>query len=274
MSLYTVDIESSLRQAVGSMGVKSSLRDACEYALLSGGKRLRPRLVLAIAESLGQGLDVTPAALSAEFFHTASLIADDLPCMDDDDFRRNLPSTHKVFGESTALLASYTLIAEGYRGIYENGLRLEEVPRFSFDAKERTVLALKAASLSGGLKGATYGQFLDLSNVKMDWEIVETIIMQKTVSLFEICLLFGWIFGGGSLDAEGDLKMCARHLGIAFQIADDLQDLEQKKGMNAALVLGKKRAESLLIQETALLKDSLRKLGLWNPLLCELLSVH
>ena len=107
-------LEEEIRISIDQMGEKNTLRDACEYALLNGGKRLRPILVLMIAESLGAQHDVMPSALSVEFFHTASLIADDLPCMDDDHERRSRPSLHVAFGEDIAILASYALISEGY----------------------------------------------------------------------------------------------------------------------------------------------------------------
>src|SRR5512146_3527868 len=115
---YRRRFEEEHPQAIERMGEKNVLRDACEYALIHGGKRLRPLIVMMTADALGRGLDVMPAALSVEFFHTASLIADDLPCMDNDDFRRNVPSLHKAFGESVAILASYTLIAEGYGALH------------------------------------------------------------------------------------------------------------------------------------------------------------
>src|SRR5579864_1711145 len=125
---YKTKIESALEKEMAQMGEPSRLLQACQYALFSGGKRLRPILVLMVARALGNGLDAMPVALSVEFFHTASLIADDLPCMDNDDERRGRPSLHRAFEESVALLASYTLIASGYEGIYKNQLRMKGDP--------------------------------------------------------------------------------------------------------------------------------------------------
>src|SRR5689334_6318506 len=107
-------IEQEIARSILCFGEKTKLRDACEYAITNGGKRFRPLIVLLIAEALGNGLNVYEAALSVEFFHTSSLIADDLPCMDNDDERRDKPSTHKVYGESIALLASYALITAAF----------------------------------------------------------------------------------------------------------------------------------------------------------------
>ena len=109
---YRDKIEQEIAKSIVAFGEKTKLRDACEYALTNGGKRFRPLIVLLIAEALGHGMNVYPSALSVEFFHTASLIADDLPCMDNDDERREKPSLHKVYGESIALLASYALITQ------------------------------------------------------------------------------------------------------------------------------------------------------------------
>lgn len=156
---YRSRFEKELPLAIEQMGEKNVLRDACEYALVCGGKRLRPLIVLMTADALAQGLDVLPAALSVEFFHTASLIADDLPCMDNDDFRRNRPSLHKAFGESIAILASYTLIAEGYGGIHRNGERMKQDARFAQQAGVAALRCLKAATLCAGSRGRRMGSF-------------------------------------------------------------------------------------------------------------------
>ena len=162
LAKYRVRIEGELEKHISEMGDKTSLRDACEYALLSGGKRLRPMLVMMVADALGNRLDVTQAALSVEFFHTASLIADDLPCMDNDDERRSRPSLHKAFDEGVALLASYTFIASGYEGIYKNGQAMKKNYQFGAQADAATIGCLEIATRCAGIFGATNGQFLDL----------------------------------------------------------------------------------------------------------------
>jgi len=111
---YKQTIDKLIDDNIKDLGDENPLRDACEYALKNGGKRFRPALVYLISTSLNPDVDVSQAALSIELLHTASLIADDLPCMDDDDERRGRPSLHKVYDESIALLASYALIAAGY----------------------------------------------------------------------------------------------------------------------------------------------------------------
>jgi len=256
IELFRSQVESELRLFIEKMGEKNQLRDACEYALLNGGKRLRPILVVMIADALDRGLNVMPVALSVEFFHTASLIADDLPCMDDDDERRNHPSLHKEFGESVAILASYALIAEGYGGIYRNS-------KMNPDAD--AMLCLEAATRCAGIAGATNGQFLDLYPPDESLETVKKILYQKTVTLFEISFIFGWIFGGGNSDRLEEVKLCAYHLGMAFQIADDLIDGVQDVGtINIAAACGREEAFRLFQEEISLFTESLKSLGLWT----------
>lgn len=253
---YRSRIEKALLQFIEQMGEKNGLRDACEYALLNGGKRLRPILVLMIADALGLGKDVMPAALGVEFFHTASLIADDLPCMDNDDLRRNRPSLHKAYGENVAILASYALIAEGYGGIYRNS-HLNETAD--------PILCLEAATRCAGIVGATNGQFLDLYPPDASLDTIQKIIFQKTGTLFEICFIFGWVFGGGDVKELPKVRKCAYHLGMAFQIADDLLDESQDlDSINIASACGKESATHLFEEEMGAFIICLKELGLWS----------
>lgn len=258
LDIYKERFERQLPKFIEQMGENGVLKEACAYALKSGGKRLRPILVLMIGEALGN-LDVMPAAFSAECFHTASLIADDLPCMDNDAMRRGLPTTHIAFGETAAVLASFTLMGAGYGGIHENGKKM------ALDGEKRAMICLGEAVRCAGLNGATQGQFLDLCPPDLKLETMQNIIYKKTVTLFEISFVFGWVFGGGDLEKITELKKCAYHLGTAFQIADDLDDVTQAKGMNFALALGREKAISYLEQEIASLEKKLKELHIWSP---------
>ncbi len=259
LETYRKKFEESLPDAICRFGEKNDLRDACEYALLSRGKRLRPILVMITAEAQGLGFSAMEAALGVEFFHTASLIADDLPCMDNEDFRRDRKALHKVYGEAVAILASYTLIAEGYGSIYRSGKMLP-------DGDRAVSLGLEVATRTAGIQGATSGQFLDLFPPNHHLSTIQKVIDQKTITLFEISFIFGWLFGGGDPNQIGKLSKLARHLGMAFQIADDLKDREQdgNKGLNIASCLGIEKAMSLFEKETALFKTSLEELHLWT----------
>ncbi len=250
---YRLKIESAIEKTIQAFGPKTQLRDACEYALTSGGKRIRPTFVLMIAEALGLGLDVMPAALSVEFFHTASLIADDLPCMDNDDFRRDRPSLHKCFPEGIALLASYTLIAAGYEGIYKNSKNKHP------NAEKATILSLDIATRCAGIRGATNGQFLDLFPPDTTLATAEKIIRQKTVTLFQISFAFGWLFGGGAIERLAEVEKAAEHLGMAFQLGDDIQD-----GNNMVAIVGEEKAFLWFQREMSQFETAMKKLSLWN----------
>ena len=263
-------VEKALAKALSAFGEKTKLRDACEYSLKSGGKRMRPLIVMLMADGLGHGLDVTQAALATEFFHTSSLIADDLPCMDNDDERRNRPTVHKVYGETVALLASYSLITAGFEWIVKNGrmMCLAPVP-FSLIADRVCALVVDQAARLAGISGATGGQFLDLFPDGDGYETLKRTIYLKTVTLFEMSFLCGWLFGGGEIEKLPEVKEIAYHFGMAFQIADDLgdqrQDTENKCESNAALLLGKGRACSLYEQEISRFKKGAQELGIWTP---------
>lgn len=250
-------IEIALRSDLEQMGPPSQLRDACEYAVLSGGKRLRPILVHCTAAALGTS-DVMPVALAVEYFHTASLIADDLPCMDDDDMRRSRPSLHRVFDEGVALLASYTLIAAGYGGLSRDSGGREEV----------VVRALEAVTRCAGLRGATHGQYLDLYPPQYTLETALQIIREKTSTLFEIALVLGWLYGGGAIAQLDLVRLSAQQLGMAFQIADDMDDAEQdaRRGnsLNLVQLVGWEKARELFEKERAALEESWQQLGLWT----------
>jgi geranylgeranyl diphosphate synthase type II len=260
---YRERVESSLKEALEEMGPPSRLRDACAYALLGKGKRLRPILVLLIGKALGRS-SIIPAALCVEYFHTASLIADDLPCMDNDSLRRGVPSLHVAFDESVALLASYTLIAAGYGAIYEMSKELKR--QNDPHADSIAVHCLEVVTRSAGLRGATHGQFLDLFPPDSTLETLLLIIEQKTATLFEIAFLLGWLFGGGDPKRVEEVKKCASYFGVSFQIADDLQDVSQDVAgrMNLVHALGVNQAKKLFEEAFLKLTDSLKELSLWN----------
>ena len=267
LEIYKNEFESFLALAISEMGSESVLKNAIGYALQSGGKRLRPVLVMIIAKALGVA-SITAAALSVEFFHTASLIVDDLPCMDDDDQRRGKPSVHIVFGESVALLASYTLIAQGYGCIYESAKILKQNPKLEQSADERALICLNTVTQNAGLNGAAMGQFLDLFPPPPSFASLKTLIEKKTGTLFEIAFVFGWVLGGGDLNLLLNVKKCAQHLGLAFQIVDDFEDDKQdekaNRGINIVNFLGQERAKELFFQEIAAFQRELERLKLFT----------
>ncbi len=255
---YQLKINSRLKDLINNLDGPKTLKEACAYALTNGGKRFRPALVLMIANAIDSSRDVVDAALSIECFHTASLIADDLPCMDDDDERRNRPSVHKVYGEATALLASYALISEGYACLVRNIKLLKE------DAVG--TLAFENVTCNTGIHGATGGQLYDLNPPDSSLETLLRIHQMKTSALFEIAFVLGWLFGGGDPNKLPTVKKASAHFGLAFQIADDFEDLEQDQLqgnlVNIALMKGKVEAKALFKTEIEQLKSVLKKLNL------------
>ena len=220
------------------------------------------------AGALDNKLNVLEACLSVEYFHTASLIADDLPCMDNDDFRRSNPSLHKSYGETVALLASYALISAGYEKIFQSVQVLSKQKEpFRERANETCVIALDSAVRGAGISGAVGGQYKDLFPENKSLEEVLDVIYKKTVTLFEIAFVFGWIFGGGDLKAVERVRDIAYHFGMAFQIADDLGDMDQdgEDSLNIGLILGKEKAYSLFEEEVEMFIQKLIKLGLMTP---------
>ena len=260
--------ETYLKRNILRLGDQSTLRDACEYALMNGGKRIRPLIVMMVSKALGHHLDVLEACLSVEYFHTASLIVDDLPCMDNDDYRRSRPALHKKYGEAVALLASYALISAGYEKIFQSVQVLSKQKEpFGHRASEVCVIALDAATRCAGISGATGGQYKDLfSNVKTLEEAYD-VIYKKTITLFEIAFVFGWLFGGGDLEKVEEIRDTAYHFGMAFQIVDDLDDMNQDKkdSLNIGHLIGKEKAKAKFNEEIDTFSLKMKKLEMLSP---------
>ncbi len=262
-------VDLAIKENIAQLGPKNKLRDACDYALTTGGKRFRPCLVLMIAEALKKGGDVITSALGIEFLHTASLIADDLPSMDNDDFRRERASLHKQFDEASALLASYSLISSGYHLIVTNGEVIKKQNlSYSDSSDTRCLLALKNVSYNTGINGATGGQFMDISPGDLSMKTLLEIIHKKTTSLFEISFVLGWLFGGGEIEKLEVVKQAASHFGLIFQLADDLNDMEQdqknRRQINVANVFGKDKNIEMFHVELERFFLKLKDLGLEN----------
>lgn len=267
---YLARIEKAIHTNIAHLGENHLLKQACVYALLNGGKRFRPALVLMIGEALGIGADLSLAALAIEYFHTASLVVDDLPCMDDDDERRNHPSTHKIYGETMALLVSYALIAEGYRCLSQNAELLKQGNwPHSKDSDRICTLALENAGYNTGLMGATGGQYLDIFPPDLSLETVREVIHKKTTSLFEISFVFGWLYGGGAARQLDAVKKAASHFGMAFQVADDLGDMVQdaanERKINIAALFGKEEAFRIFQEEIQAFQEEAHSLNLLTP---------
>jgi geranylgeranyl diphosphate synthase, type II len=202
-------------------GPDARLQEAMRYSLLGGGKRLRPILVLAACEAVGGRPDAAmDLACAIEMIHTYSLIHDDLPCMDDDDLRHGRPCNHKVFGEALATLAGDALLTDAFRVLARAGS----------DGVAPAVMLATAAELAeaAGSAGMVGGQVIDLASEgrKLSIDQLELLHSKKTGALFRAAIVGGARLGGASAAELESLDTYARALGLAFQVVDDLLDVE------------------------------------------------
>lgn len=224
---------------------QTAIRSPVEYALMSGGKRIRPMLVCMLAKGLNKNRPVLDSAIAVEYIHTSTLIADDLPCMDNDDERRGKPTLHKAFNEASALLASYALISGAYSCIYSNAKLLKHLGVSSLEVDVAYDYVLSSIDKNFGAEGILGGQFEDMF-CKQHQESAESIIKKKTGALFEISSISGWLFGGGGVSALEMVRDFALSFGMLFQLQDDLLDLrkdQEKFSMNYALLFGEQQAK-------------------------------
>ena len=202
------------------------LFSAMRYSLLAGGKRLRPALVYEFCRLCGgQWQQADSFAAAVEMVHTYSLIHDDLPCMDNDDFRRGQPTNHKVYGEATAVLAGDALLTAAFG----------QLAGAAYPAEAR-IRAVEVLSSCAGELGMVGGQMLDMLAEERACTAQEILDIQtrKTGALIRSACLLGVIAGSGSRQQEGAAVEFATHFGLAFQIRDDMLD-----AIGDAQVLGK-----------------------------------
>lgn len=207
-----------------SSGLQKTVVEAARYSLFAGGKRLRPILCLAAAEVTGGTADdAMPAACALEMIHTYSLIHDDLPAMDNDDFRRGKPTNHKVYGEAVAILAGDTLLTEAFGLVADPNLGNNgNLP------PEKRLQVIHILVKAAGHRGMIGGQVIDLEGEtrEMDFPTVKYMHIRKTGALISASLEIGGLLGGGEATDLQRLVRYGKHLGLAFQITDDLLDVE------------------------------------------------
>lgn len=198
---------------------KSSLQyefyDIMSYSLMAGGKRLRPILMLKCCEMCGGDKDeAMPFACAMEMIHTYSLVHDDLPSMDNDDYRRGMPTTHIMFGEANAILAGDALLNKAF-----------ETMSKAKCAPEKAIKVICEIATSSGVEGMIGGQVLDIENGEMSLQRLEYIDERKTGAIIKSSCTSGAILAGASAEDIKAVENFATHLGIAFQIQDDILDV-------------------------------------------------
>lgn len=226
---YYMLIENKLNQLVQEQNVPfNQLFSAARYSLIGAGKRLRPILTIATAEIFGTHSEkALNAACALEMIHAYSLIHDDLPCMDDDDFRRGKPSLHKAFPESHAVLAGDYLLTYAFEVI-----AIDEHLTSTQRVKLITILAKNA-----GAEGMIAGQLMDIEaeGKKIDLETLRTIHRYKTGALITAAVAMGGIVANVVEEVQSILISFGKDIGLAFQIIDDVLDVtesQQKHGRN------------------------------------------
>ena len=211
-------VESALEEFYGDQQFASRLREAVLYSIHAGGKRIRPYLLLEVLESLQVPITIAHAQVAAalEMIHTGSLIHDDLPAMDDDDFRRGRLTNHKKFGEALAILAGDALFLDPYALIAQADLRSQ--------AKVDLIASL---SLSSGSMGMVAGQVLDMEGEgkHLNLEELQTIHANKTGKLLAFPFHAAGIIAGLDENLQKQLKTVGELIGLAFQVRDDILDV-------------------------------------------------
>jgi geranylgeranyl diphosphate synthase type II len=203
----------------------TSVHEAMRYSLFAGGKRVRPILAIAAAEALGaRSSGLLPLAGALELIHTYSLIHDDLPAMDDDDFRRGRPTCHKVYGEAVAILAGDGLLNRAFE-VLSDPRRTKAVPA------NRLVAIIKEISAASGVLGMVGGQVVDMESEgrEIDFPTLEYIHTHKTGALIRASVRVGALYAKAS---EKRLKALTRYgelAGLSFQIVDDILDITGKR---------------------------------------------
>ena len=212
-------VECALKDALAQTPVLDPvLRESMEYSLMAGGKRLRPILLMAAADAVGaDGTKFLPVACALEMIHTYSLIHDDLPAMDDDDYRRGKLTNHMVYGDAVAILAGDALLTLAFTVI----LRQKDV------SAEALLRVVDEISRAAGAEGMVGGQVLDLraEGGHISMEELRRVHMGKTGALFHAALRSGAILADATEEQLAALTSYADHFGLAFQITDDILDV-------------------------------------------------
>jgi len=199
-----------------------TINQAMQYSLLAGGKRIRPVLCLAAAEAVdGNPKDALMAACAMEMIHTYSLIHDDLPAMDDDELRRGKPTCHVAFDEATAILAGDALLTMAFE-------ILASVPVENGDQAAKWLQIIRIIAIAAGSQGMIQGQMLDIAaeGRRLNTKDLESMHFLKTGALIEASLQCGALLADADKAQLGFLKTYARSIGLAFQVADDILNVE------------------------------------------------
>ena len=216
-------VDEGLKHYLSAESPATRVSQAMTYSVMAGGKRLRPGLCIAAAETVGGNREtVLPLACSLEFIHTYSLIHDDLPAMDDDDKRRGKPTCHVQFDEATAILAGDALLTLAFEILAEAGTRRGSGEQY------RWLLAIAQIASSAGFKGMIEGQMRDMAfeGTVISKRKLESLHRLKTGKMIEVSVSTGALVSGASKRQQHKLHTYAQNIGLAFQVTDDILNVK------------------------------------------------
>ncbi len=223
LSTKRLAVDNTLDEILNGFEKDQRLITAMRYSLMAGGKRLRPILCIAAAEAVGgKEPEVIYTACALEMIHTYSLIHDDLPAMDNDDLRRGKPTCHIAFDEATAILAGDALLTLAFEVLAQPSYQIKNI------ADRDYLSVIHKISRAAGCQGMIAGQIRDIQSegVAINLEELEAMHQAKTGALIEASVLAGGILGGARVEEMDGLAQYARNLGLAFQVTDDILNVE------------------------------------------------
>ena len=213
--------ETELKKELQELSYPETIAKGMEYAILNGGKRLRPFLLFATLELLNQNIEKgVKSAIALEMIHSYSLVHDDLPALDNDDYRRGKLTTHKVFGEAEGILIGDSLLTHAFYVLSQKNLK--------FLSSEQIVNIISKTSEYAGINGMIGGQMIDIEseNKKIDLETLKYIHSHKTGKLIKLPIEIACIIANVEKDKKEVLEEYANLIGLAFQVKDDVLDVE------------------------------------------------
>ncbi len=263
-------------------GRQKLIMEAMAYSLMAGGKRLRPMLMRETYRLFrGKSKAIRPFMAAIEMVHTYSLVHDDLPAMDNDDYRRGRKTTHVVYGEDMGILAGDALLNYAFETAFK---------AFVMEPEDSLMIgrALAVLGEKAGIYGMIGGQVIDVKNTgrAVSGEVLDTIYELKTAALIEASMMIGAVLGGASEEEVKTVELIAKQLGIAFQIQDDILDVtgtkealgkpvhsdEKNEKTTYVTLLGLEEAEKSVDERSREAIKLLKKLPGENPFLTELLT--
>ena len=249
---FLEEIDATLKELIDrkKSSYPNALHSAMEYALFPGGKRVRPYLTYIVAQFVGIDIEIVkPLAIAIELIHSYSLIHDDMPCMDNDDYRRGKLSCHKAFGEGIALLAGDALLNLAYEVLFDAVVENSDL------AQSASIIAKCA-----GAEGMIGGQAIEFSEAVLDEGLVTELCKKKTGALINAAVMAPAVLSADR-DKFNALSAYANALGLAFQLCDDLLDEDKHEEKSYLGVMGKEKTKELFYRLNGLSMRVLAKYG-------------